>query len=104
MQISNNYNAQNFKALNYSKVYGDGLKLVKKELPQLTKLGEKYDINLSSYFDALSDSDYIRIYVHHLNKKPNILKRLFSYKGYENCKVDSESITNCVKKAISTLK
>ena len=40
MQITNNYNFQSFKGLDYSKVHDNGLKLVKKELPQLEELGK----------------------------------------------------------------
>ena len=104
MQISNNYNTQSFKGLDYSRVYDDGLKLVKKELPQLEELGKKYDIKLSSSYDALFDTEYIEARVNNLNKKPNFLKRLFSTKGCADCQIDCESITDAVKRAIATLK
>ncbi len=104
MQISNNYNTQSFKGLNYTKVYGDGLKLVKKELPQLQELGKKYEIKLSTHLDPMFDTEYIDAYVYHLNKKPNFLKRFFDSEGWADCQVDCESITDAVKKAIATLK
>ena len=105
MQTSINYNSQNFKALNYSKVYGDGLKHVKKELPQLEKLGEKYDIKLSSSFDPLVDENLINVYVSKLNSKYNFIRELFSYRGHgcfrSNC--HSESLLDVVNRAIKTL-
>ncbi len=105
MQISSNYNnAQNFKGLDYSRVCYDGLKLVKKELPQLEELGKKYDINLSTRYDPMFDDEYIQVFVNHLGKKPNILKKIFCFRGWAECKVDCESITDTVKKAIATLK
>lgn len=106
MQISNNYNTQSFKGLNYSKVYGDGLKVVKEELPQLVELGKKYEITLSSSFDALADADVVDIYVHKLNTKFNFLRELFSNRGHGDFQVGSksESIVDAVNKAIATLK
>ena len=103
MQISNNYSTQSFKGLDYSRVYDDGLKLVKKELPQLHELGKKYDIKLYTIEDTLFDTKYIDVYVNHLNKKPSLLQRLFSAKGWAGCQIDCESITDVVKKAITTL-
>ena len=103
MQITNDYNTQSFKGLDYSRVYDDGLKLVKKELPQLQELGKKYDIKLSTRVDPLFDTEYIDVYVNQLNKKPSLLKRLFSAKGWADCQIDCESITDVVKKAIATL-
>ena len=104
MQISNNYNTQSFKGLDYSRgVYSDGLKLVKKELPQLQELGKKYDIKLSTRIDPMFDTEYIEICVNHLNKKPSLLKRLFSANGWADCQIDCESITDVVNKSISRL-
>ncbi len=103
MQISDNYNTQSFKGLDYSKVRDNGLKLVKKELPQLEELGKKYDIKLSSLNDAFFDTEYIDVYVKQLNKKTNFLQRFFAYRGKAYCQVDCESITDVVKKAIETL-
>jgi len=106
MQISNNYNAQSFKGLDYSKVYGDGLKLVKKELPQLEKLGEKYDIKLKSSFDVLANEDLIDIHVFQLNTKFKFLRKLFSNRGHYDFRpgCEWESLLDGVKKAIETLK
>ena len=103
MQITNNYNFQSFKGLDYSKVHDNGLKLIKKELPQLEELGKKYDIKLSSFNDAFFDTEYIDVFVNHLNKKPSILQKIFGYRGKADCQVDCESITDVVKKAIATL-
>ena len=104
MQISNNYSTQSFKGLDYSRVCGDGLKLVKNELPQLEELGKTYDIKLSTFFDHLTAEEYIDVYVNHLNKKPSLLKRLFGSIGWADCQINFESITDVVKKAIATLK
>lgn len=108
MQISNNYSTQNFKGLNYSNVYDDGLKLVKKELPQLKELGKQYDIKLSTRVDPICDAEYIEVSVNHLNQKPSLLKRLLRPwgfgKGWADCQIDCESLVDTVKKAISTLK
>lgn len=105
MQIANNYNAQSFKRLDYSEVCGDGLKLVRKELPQLRKLAKDYDIKLSTGINSLFDSEYVSVFVNHVNKKPSFLERLFSFKGYSICQIDTaDSIMCAVKKAIATLK
>ncbi len=106
MQISNNYNAQSFKRLDYSKVYGDGLKVVKKELPQLEELGKKYDIKLSSSFDALADEELIDVFVHKMNEKFSFIRKLFSYRGCGEFRIGNkcETIADVVNKAIATLK
>jgi len=108
MQISNNYSTQSFKGLDYSRVYDDGLKLVKKELPQLHELGKKYDIKLSTRIDPMFDTEYIEVSVNHLNQKPSLLKRLLRPwgfgKSWADCQIDCESITDVVKKAITILK
>ncbi len=104
MQISNNYNTKSFKALDYSKVHGEGLKLVKEELPKLEELGKKYDIKLASMHDNHTNAEYLDVCVDYLNRKSGILKRLRSLSGWAYCRVGSASVTDIVNHAIARLK
>lgn len=76
-QINQSQHLQNFKALNYNSAFGLERSYINKNLKELTALGEKYDITLTSaYFNKYGIS-MLDIDVRPLKNGYNILTRLF---------------------------
>ena len=75
MQVNEIGQSQNFKALNLKKVAHEHRGFIRKNLPQLKELGEKYDITMRSFFNHKVDYDCIEITVKDLKEKLPFLER-----------------------------
>ncbi len=105
MQITPTNNTMSFKKFYMPKtLYEDGYKLVKKELPELQKLGEKYDINLISQYSWLLDTEYLIAFAKPLNKNLTFWQELFGNKGIKIADTQKcSSAVDLVQRAIAIL-
>ena len=79
--VSANANYQNFKGLDYSKVFQKDQKFVKANLNKLQELGKSYDIVMESCFVNHPDFSSIDVFVMPLKNNMSFWQRLFCPKG-----------------------
>ena len=105
MQITPTNNTLNFKKFNMPKVlYEDSYRLVKKELPELQKLGEGYDINLISQYSWLLDTEYLLAFARPKNENLTFWHKLFGNKGIKIADTQKcSSAVDLVQQAIAKL-
>ena len=107
-------NNTHFSGLNYSKVNKSDMRYVRDELPELKKLGEKYDIRLESKTLEIGLKDYydtIKITVAKLKDNLHSFQRGFSKKRSNYFfmekapypEADGETIVSLTKQSISYL-
>ncbi len=112
MEIKRIDNNQSFKALNFSNVTAFDRKYLKKDFYALMKLGEKYNIRLTSTYSDIPDFSAIDIDVRPL-KKDNLKfwQKIFPPTGRSSFKTGytyiddplKPSILNSVNEAIKNL-
>lgn len=95
VQPTNNY-SQNFKGLNFTNVSTiDRELLIRGNMKKLKELGEKYDIRITSCFDANHpDATFVDIDVMPLGKTLGFFKKLFRPAGTSSFLAEETEATN----------
>ena len=109
--LSNGINRQNFKSLNYTNVSTLDRTFIKNNFSELKKLGERYDIRLTSSYSNIPGFNAIDIDIKPLKKGMSFIKSLFRPTGYssfitetsENLLKTKDEFMQAVKEAVYDL-